>query len=125
MITRSLGGIIRANVPNEDATEAAHATGKEGGIDDRSRPSPRSAASVRDHETQNATASRTGPGMVVGRGKETEEDADQEIVAVMNPIEVDGTETSADAMTRTKMVVAKNEWSGTEGPYPRRQIPLP
>lgn len=122
-ITGSPGGIIQANAPNEDVTEAVHATRKEGDTDDPSRPGPRSAASVRDHETQNATASRTEVGMAVGRGTETEKDADQEIVAMMSPTEVDGTETSADAMTKTKIVVAKNGWSGIEGHCRRRQIP--
>lgn len=63
--------------------------------------------------------------MAVGRMTETEKGAGQEIVATMRPTGIDETETSADAMTRTKIAVARNEWSGIEGPCPRRQIHSP
>lgn len=125
VITESPGGINRANAPNEGVTEAARATGKEGGIGDPCRPDPRSTASVRDPETQNAIASRMETGMAVATEIETEEDVDQKIVARMSPTEADETETRVGAMTKTKLVVARNAWSGIEDPYPRRQILSP
>ena len=63
--------------------------------------------------------------MAVGRGTETDEGIGQETAATTSPTEVDEIETGADAMTSTKTVVARNEWSGTEGATRRQTATRP